>query len=76
MKPSPSLKIDTGKKTIKWGKGYAWNPAAFVDRPKDPDEPELDLEGFIVASADYIKSFQGPLKTFSFTPVLVPSTNM
>jgi len=25
-----------------------------------------------VASADYIRSFDGPLKTFSFTPVLMP----
>jgi hypothetical protein len=74
LKPSSSLTIDTGKKTSKWGKGYAWNPAAFVDRPKDPDDPELALEGFAVASADYIKSFSsGPLKTFSFTPVLLPA---
>ncbi|RJQ41688.1 MAG: hypothetical protein C4550_01205 [Nitrospiraceae bacterium] len=72
VKPSSSLSIDVGKKTLKWGKGYAWNPVAFVDRPKDPDDPELSLEGFIVASADYIKSFQGPLKTISFTPVLIP----
>ncbi len=72
LKPSSSLTIDIGKKTLKWGKGYAWNPVAFVDRPKDPDEPEQNLEGFIVASVDYIKSFQGPLKTVSFTPVLVP----
>ncbi|GAI94815.1 unnamed protein product, partial [marine sediment metagenome] len=27
---------------------------------------------FVVASADYIKSFDGPLRTFSFTPVLMP----
>ena len=73
IKPSSSLTIDIGKKTLKWGKGYAWNPAAFVDRPKDPEDPEQNLEGFIVASADYIKSFQGPLKTVSFTPVLVPA---
>ena len=72
IKPSTSLTIEIGKKTLQWGKGYAWNPAAFVDRPKDPDDPELSLEGFIVASADYIKTFQGPLKTFSFTPVLIP----
>ena len=72
LKPSSSLTIDIGKKTLKWGKGYAWNPVAFVDRPKDPDEPEQNLEGFIVASVDYIKSFPGPLKTVSFTPVLVP----
>ncbi len=72
LKPSSSLTIDMGKKTLKWGKGYAWNPVAFVDRPKNPDDPELSLEGFIVASADYIKSLDGPLKTFSFTPVLIP----
>ena len=72
LKPSSSLKIDVGKKTLKWGKGYAWTPAAFVDRPKDPDDPELALEGFIVGTTDFIKSFDGPLKTFSFTPALLP----
>ena len=72
LKPSSSLKMDTGKKTFKWGKGYAWTPVAFIDRPKDPDDPELALEGYIAVSADYIKSFQGPLKTISFTPVLLP----
>ena len=72
LKPSSSLKIDVGKKTMRWGKGYAWNPVAFADRPKDPDDPELALEGYIVAAADYIKSLDGPLKTFSFTPVLLP----
>ncbi|MDD5167679.1 MAG: hypothetical protein PHN75_02600 [Syntrophales bacterium] len=72
LKPSSTFKIDVGKKTMKWGKGYAWNPVAFVDRPKDPDDPELALEGYTLASADYIKSMDGPLKTFSFTPVLFP----
>ena len=43
-----------------------------MDRPKNPDEPDLNLEGFVVASADYIKSFNGPLKTLSITPVLIP----
>ena len=72
LKPSSSITIDIGKKTFKWGKGYAWNPAAFIDRPKNPDDPELSLEGFIAASGDYIKSFDGQLKTVSFTPVLIP----
>jgi hypothetical protein len=72
LKPSSSLTVDMGKKTMKWGKGYAWNLVAFVDRPKDPDDPAQNLEGFFVASADYTKSFQGPLKAFSFTPVLIP----
>jgi len=72
VKPSSNLKFDMGKKTMKWGKGYAWNPVAFVDRPKDPDDPETAMEGYILATADYIKSMDGPLKTFSFTPVLFP----
>lgn len=71
-KPLIHLKLDVGKKTMKWGKGYAWNPAAFVDRPKDPDDPEQAMEGYTLATADYIRSFDGPLKTFSFTPVLFP----
>jgi len=72
LKPSNSFTLDMGKKTLKWGKGYAWNPVAFIDRPKDPDEPDLALEGFWVLSADFIQSFSGPLKTLSFTPVFLP----
>jgi len=72
VKPSNSLKFEVGKKTMKWGKGYAWSPVAFVDRPKDPDDPEQAMEGYILATADYIKSMDGPLKTFAFTPVLFP----
>jgi len=72
LKPSSTFNFNIGKKTLKWGKGYAWNPVAFLDRPKNPEDPELAREGFVVVSADYIKSFDGPLKTFSFTPVLMP----
>ncbi len=72
LKPSTSLSFNFGKQTVLWGKGYAWNPVAFVSRPKDPEDPELALEGYIMASADYIKSFKGPLKTFSVTPVIFP----
>jgi len=72
LKPSTSWRIDAGKKTFKWGKGYAWNPVAFIDRPKDPDDPEVGMEGIFALSADYTKSFEGSLKTVSFTPVLQP----
>ncbi len=54
------------------GKRLCLEPRGFCRQAQIPDEPDLNLEGFIVASADYIKSFQGPLKTISFTPVLVP----
>jgi hypothetical protein len=72
LKPSPSLALEAGKKVVKWGKGYAWNPVAFVDRPKNPEDPEEALEGFYLATANLIRSFAGPIKTLAFTPVLLP----
>ena len=72
LKPTPSLAVDAGKKTLKWGKGYLWNPAAFLDRAKSPEDPALALEGFTVLSADYIRTFGGPLQVMSVTPVLLP----
>ncbi len=30
LKPSNSFTLDIGKRTLKWGKGYAWNPVAFI----------------------------------------------
>ncbi|MFC2165886.1 hypothetical protein ACFLT2_12940 [Acidobacteriota bacterium] len=74
IKPSLFFHLDIGKKRMKWGKGYAWNPVAFIDRPKNPNDPELALEGYVVLSMDYIKSFPGKLKTLTFTPVLIPVT--
>ena len=72
LKPSPSWKLEAGKKNLKWGKGYAWNPVNFFDRVKDPTDPDLSLEGHIMATADYVRSFDGPLKTLAITPVLFP----
>jgi hypothetical protein len=72
LKPSPSLAVDLGKKVAKWGKGYAWNPVAFVDRPKNPEDPEEALEGFYMATGNVIRSFAGPLKTAAFSPVILP----
>jgi hypothetical protein len=69
---SSTFNFNIGKRTLKWGKGYAWNPVAFLDRPKNPDDPELAREGFVVMSSDFIRSLDGPLKTFSFTPILMP----
>lgn len=72
LKPSPALTIEAGKKSLRWGTGYAWNPVAFFDRAKDPDDPELNREGYVVATFEAIKSLTGPLRTVSVTPVLLP----
>jgi hypothetical protein len=71
-KPDPGFTLDAGKTAIKWGKGYAWNPVGFVERQKDPNDPELAREGFTALSADFIRNFDGPLQTVAFTPVLLP----
>ncbi len=73
IKPKPFVTIDLGKKANRWGKGYAWNPVGFIERPKDPNDPEEALEGFVAASADLIKSFSGPLQTIALTSVLIPT---
>jgi len=72
LKPSQSWKLEAGKKNLKWGKGYAWNPVNFFDRVKDPNDPDLSIEGNVMVTADYVRSFDGPLKTLAITPVLFP----
>jgi len=74
-KPNDHFRVLTGKKSLRWGKGYAWNPVAFFDRPKNPDDPELSLEGYWLATAEYIHSLDGPLKTVAFTPLILPQNH-
>ncbi len=72
FQPSYSLAVDAGKKVHKWGKGYAFSPAAFFARPKDLDNPDATLKGYYSLSADFIKSYEGIVKTTAITPVLMP----
>lgn len=70
--PAEGLSFDVGKQVQRWGKGYAWNPVGFFERPKDPNDPQLAREGFVMASADWVKSLTGPLAAVGLTPVLLP----
>jgi len=72
IRPSPGFTAEAGKRSLKWGKGYAWNPIGFVERVKDPNDPQLAREGFVMADADWIASPGGDLQTVAFTPVLLP----
>lgn len=75
LQPAAGSSFYLGKRTLLWGKGYAWNPVGFVQRPKDPTDPDLAREGFWMATADYTRSFQkGSLHTVGLTSVLIPST--
>lgn len=73
LAPSDRAAVDLGKKTLSWGKGYAFNPVGFVQRMKDPNDPELAREGFVLAGGSFIRSFDGPLKTIALTPLVVPT---
>jgi hypothetical protein len=72
VRPDPGLTMEAGKRAMRWGKGYAWNPIGFVERPKNPDDPELAREGYGMIDADWIYSPGGALQTIAFTPVLLP----
>ena len=67
--------IDLGKKTLKWGTGYFFNPAAFLDRPKDPIQPENAYEGYSMANYIYNKSFVGDLKNLKLDLVYMPTSS-
>lgn len=54
--------LNLGKRTPKWGKGYFSNPIAFIDRKKDPNEPEANKEGFIGINYKFNKVYQGDLQ--------------
>jgi hypothetical protein len=48
---------------------------AFLERPKDPTDPELAREGFVMATGAWVRSFDGPVKTLSLTAAVVPTTS-
>ena len=73
--PASQWNLETGKRSLKWGKGYAWNPVAFVERQKDPLDPDLSREGFVLAAADFISTTNGDLHTWALTSVLIPTTD-
>jgi len=73
IKPTPLATLELGKKVFKWGKGYAWNPVGFIDRVKDPNNPEEAMEGYTGVGLDLIKSYAAsPLQTVALTAVALP----
>ena len=75
LRPRSELTLEAGKRALSWGKGYAFNPIGFVQRPKDPNDPQLAREGYVVADGDFIRNPGGALQTVALTPVLLPVTS-
>ena len=72
LQPDPGFAFDLGKKAVRWGKGYAWNPVAFVERAKDAGDPDLSREGYWISAVDWVNRFDGPLQTLALTPLILP----
>lgn len=72
LTPTSAMTASAGKKSYKWGKGYAWNPVGFINRSKDPNNPEEALAGFITSDFEMIRSFAGDLQNIALTTVVLP----
>jgi hypothetical protein len=69
----PGLTVDVGKRVQRWGKGYAWSPVGFIERPKDSSDPSASREGFVMASGEWTKSFGGPVSAVGLSGFVVPT---
>jgi len=74
-KYSSNHSASIGKQSMMWGKGYFFNPIAFVDRVKNINDPEASKEGYNILNYKYNKSYDGNLKNFSFDIVYVENTS-
>jgi hypothetical protein len=72
LRPTPNFSLEAGNKVFRWGKGYAWSPVAFVDRSKDPEDPEELRQGFTILTAGWNQSFAGPLANAAVSAVAIP----
>jgi len=70
--PRTGLRFELGKRALRWGKGYAWSPVGFLERPKDPNDPDLSREGFVLGSAEWVRTGVGPFQTLSLSAYTVP----
>ncbi|NCB40178.1 MAG: hypothetical protein EOM80_15565, partial [Erysipelotrichia bacterium] len=69
-----SLQAGIGKKTFKWGKGYAWNPVNFGGRQKDLNDIDLALAGYSMLFTQFTRNLSGYLSNTTLTMALLPVT--
>jgi len=70
---SDAVTLNAGKRVLRWGTGYAWNPVGFVERAKDPNDVTLPRQGYMMATGDFVKSNAGPFSTLALTAVVLPA---
>ena len=68
-----NLSFEFGKRSLKWGKGYIWNPTNYAGRQKNIDDVDAALEGYYLLNAEWIKSFDSKLSNLALDFVVLPS---
>lgn len=64
--------VEFGKRLLRWGKGYAFNPVAFMERAKNPEDPEAAREGLILSQGIWIIGKTAGFDNSSLTIVYLP----
>jgi len=64
--------MEIGKRLLRWGKGYAFNPVAFLERAKDPENPEAGREGLWLVQGLWIPGAMLGFDSSSLTLVYLP----
>jgi hypothetical protein len=67
--------LEFGKRLLRWGKGYAFNPVAFLERAKDPENPEGSREGLWLMQGIWIPGALLGFDSSSLTLVYLPERN-
>ncbi len=69
-----NISLNIGKTSVKWGKGYVYNPVSYIGRAKDINDVDAGLEGYLMAKLNYVKSFSSAslIRNFSITAALLP----
>jgi hypothetical protein len=64
--------FEIGKRLLRWGKGYAFNPVALMERVKNPEDPEASREGLWTTQAIWITGALAGFETTSINLVYLP----
>jgi hypothetical protein len=64
--------LEIGKRLLRWGKGYAFNPVALMERAKNPEDPEASREGLWIVQGIAIPGAFSFFDSSSLTLVYLP----
>ncbi|MEA3372104.1 MAG: hypothetical protein U9Q62_00295 [Campylobacterota bacterium] len=68
--------LHIGKEVLRWGKGYAYSPVAFFERPKNPVYPELSREGYWMAHGKLTRTVDASLlKNYTISLIALPDVD-